>query len=180
MKRQRLAGTRRVHDASFLGFSEGTPSSRPLMVRLARTNDDLTRHGDESPAMAAAHRAAGKRRRCRDLVAAVAAMVGRPCSPSSRAHPLRVADRRPRTPTPSRSSPAATRDRSSVSSRLTAFLMHGVPSLAAPWRTAGSCGSGKHGDAPPSIAGSRSVGPPADPLGTRGAPAHNDALHPKA
>ena len=54
--------------------------------RLARTIDDLTRHGDESPAMAAAHRAAGKRRRCRDLVAAVAAMVGRPCSPSSRAH----------------------------------------------------------------------------------------------
>ena len=133
-----------------------TSSSRPLTVRFARTNEDLTRHGDASPATVAAHRAAGKRRRCRDLVAAVAAMVGRPCSPSSRAHPLRVADRTPRTPTPSRSSPAATRNRSS--SRLTAFLMHGVPSLAAPWRTAGSCGSGKHGDAPPSIAGSRSLG----------------------
>jgi hypothetical protein len=134
------------------------PFVSPLTVRLARTNEDLTRHGDESPAMAAAHRAAGKRRRCRNLVAAVAAMVGRRCSPSSRAHPLRDADRTPRTPTPSRSSPAATRNRSS--SRLTAFLMHGVPSLAAPWRTAGSCGSGKHGDAPPSIAGSQSVGPP--------------------
>src|SRR6266496_3338362 len=35
------------------------PSSRPLTVRLARTNEDLTRHGDASPAMAAAHRAAG-------------------------------------------------------------------------------------------------------------------------
>jgi hypothetical protein len=134
----------------------GASSSRPLTVRLARTNEDLTRHGDESPAVAAAHRAAGKRRRCRDLVAAVAAMVGRPCSPSSRAQPLRVADRTSRTPTPRRSSPAATRNR--FSSRLTAFLMHGVPSLAAPWRTAGSCGSGKHGDAPPSIAGSRSLG----------------------
>ena len=124
-------------------------------MRLARTNEDLTRHGDASPTMAAAHRAAGKRRRCRDLVAAVAPMVARPCSPSSRAHPLRVANRTPRTPTPSRSSPAATRNR--FSSRLTAFLMHGAPSLAAPWRTAGSCGSGKHGDASPSIAGSRSL-----------------------
>ena len=99
----------------------GTPSSRPRTVRFARTNEDLTRHGDEPPAMAAAHRAAGKRRRCRDLVAAVAAMVGRPCSPRSRAHTSRVADRTPRTPTPSPSSPAATRNRSS--SRPTVFLI---------------------------------------------------------
>jgi hypothetical protein len=99
----------------------GTPSSRPLTVPLARTNEDLTRHGDPPPVMTAAHRAAGKRRRRRDLVAAVAPMVARPCSPNSRAHQLRVADRTPRTPTPSRSSPAATRNRSS--SRLTVFLM---------------------------------------------------------
>ena len=38
-------------------------SSGPIVtVRLARTIDDLTRHGDGWPAMAAAHRAAGKRR----------------------------------------------------------------------------------------------------------------------
>jgi hypothetical protein len=107
--------------------------------------------------MAAAHRAAGKRRRCRDLVAAVAAMVGRPCSPRSRAHRLHVADRTPRTPTPSQSSPAATRNRSS--SRLTVFLMM----VSLPLRLPGERGlvrEREHGDAPPSIAGTRSLGPP--------------------
>ena len=117
--RRSLNDVRAFFFASFLGFSE--PFISPPTLPLARTNEDLTRHGDESPALAAAHRAAGKRRRCRDLVAAVATMVGRPCAPSSRAHPSRVADRTPRTPTPSRSSPTATRNRSR--SRPKAFLM---------------------------------------------------------
>jgi hypothetical protein len=127
--------------ASFLGFSG--PLISPLTVRLARTNEDLTRHGDESPAMAAAHRTAGKRRRCRDLVAAVATMVGRPCAPSSRAHASRVADRTTRTPTPSRSSPAATRNRSS--SRLTVFLMIVSLPLRLPREQRARAGAGNTG-----------------------------------
>jgi hypothetical protein len=118
-------------------------ASRLAPHGAACTNEGLTRGGDESPAMAAAHRAAGKRRRCRDLVAAVAAMVGRPCSPSPHAHPLRVADRTPRTPTPSRSSPAATRNRSS--SRQTAILMHGVPPLRLPGQRRARAGAGNTG-----------------------------------
>ena len=141
----------------------GTPSSRHLTVRRARTNEDLTRHGDQSPAMAAAHRAAGKRRRCRDLVAAVAAMIGRPCPPNSRAHRLRVADRTPRTPTPSRSSPTATRNRSS--SRLTVFMMVSLPLRLPRERRAraGAWNTGTHTQ----HSWDAITRPAADPLGTR-------------